>query len=285
MERRLKHESQTASVEIGRIVVVNDNNDGIPDHDDDEEEEEENLSFSPSFNFPESRKRISSLGGATGGAGGDPQYYSRSGGYPLPGAVISDSLIFPSVPSLTPKLTEPHRSSGDGSTASVSVSTILNSEINKSSSLIFPIGVSSNGHHDGNLEAWKSNAINQRVNQCEKRKFLKKKELLLDDLKLTADDIPLQLLNETTLGNTLYKLTLRGNRLKAVPDRLVQCLPALRILDLQQCDLRTLPKHWNLPKLVTLDLSHNSLTCFPEDVCILFPHCVYPLIFLLLQST
>lgn len=186
-------------------------------------------------------------------------------------SVTSGSLIFPSVANCSGNRSDSNRtSSGDrsGSSGSVAVSAILNSEINKSSSLIFPIGVSSSANHEGNLEVWKSTAINQRVNQCEKRKFLlKKKELLLDDLKLTADDIPLQLLNETTLGNTLQKLTLRGNRLKAIPGKLVQCLPLLRELDLQQCDLRTLPDVlWKLPKLTTLDLSHNVLTFFPEEV-------------------
>jgi Leucine rich repeat len=292
VERRLKHELQTDNVEIGRIVVVdikkNDDNDngrgGATNHeanndiddadadDSDVDNNDEEIPQTRSYNFPESRQRLSVVGGTSG----EPHRYSRGGGgYTLPGGVASSgSLIFPSAPcssgSKQPSSSDnmSHRNSSSAcDTSTCSVSAILNSEINKSSSLIFPIGVSSNGHHDGNLEAWKSNAINQRVNQCEKRKFLKKnKELLLDDLKLTADDIPLQLLNETTLGNTLYKLTLRGNRLKAVPDKLVQCLPALRVLDLQQCDLRTLPKHWNLPRLATLDLSHNLLICFPEDV-------------------
>jgi Leucine-rich repeat (LRR) protein len=293
VERRLKHELQTDNVEIGRIVVVdkndNTNNDGrgggganhaanddddndADDTDVDNNNNDEEIPQTRSFNFPESRQSFA----VAGGTSGDPHRYPRGGGgYTLPGGgVSSGSLIFPSAPCSTgskqPSSDLSHRnnsSSGACEMSIGSVSAILNSEINKSSSLIFPIGVSSNGHHDGNLEAWKSNAINHRVNLCEKRKFLKKnKELLLDDLKLTADDIPLQLLNETTLGNTLYKLTLRGNRLKAVPDKLVQCLPALRVLDLQQCDLRTLPKHWNLPRLATLDLSHNLLICFPEDV-------------------
>jgi Leucine-rich repeat (LRR) protein len=273
-------------VEIGRIVVVDnknnmdrhddiaaDHDDHDADVDDDDDHNDEETPKTRSFNFPESRQRLSVVAGYN--TSGDSHRYARgvSSGYALPGAGGGGgSLIFPSAPGAmiggreqTSSDTSHRISSGEMSTGSVSA--ILNSEINKSSSLIFPIGVSSNGHHDGNLEAWKSNAINQRVNQCEKRKLFKqKKELMLDDLKLTADDIPLQLLNETTLGNTLYKLTLKGNRLKAVPDKLVQCLPALRILDLQQCDLRTLPKHWNLPRLVTLDLSHNLLVSFPEDV-------------------
>jgi Leucine-rich repeat (LRR) protein len=145
-------------------------------------------------------------------------------------------------------------------------------------SLLLPVGVvSSKGHDDDEddegddkLAAWKINAINERVDQCEKRKlFQQKEELMLDNLKLTADDIPMPLLQDTALGKTLYTLTLCGNPLQTIPDRLVQCLPELRVLDLQQCDLQTLPEHWNLPRLTTLDLSHNLLTGFPDEVCIL----------------
>jgi Leucine-rich repeat (LRR) protein len=147
-------------------------------------------------------------------------------------------------------------------------------------SLLLPVGVvSSKGHDDDEddeddegddkLAAWKINAIHERVDQCEKRKlFQQKEELMLDNLKLTADDIPMPLLDDTILGITLYTLTLCGNPLQTIPDRLVQCLPELRVLDLQQCDLQTLPEHWNLPRLTTLDLSHNLLTSFPDEVCI-----------------
>jgi Leucine-rich repeat (LRR) protein len=108
--------------------------------------------------------------------------------------------------------------------------------------------------------------INLLLDQCESVRFPFKKKLILSDLNLTAADIPLGDLCGTSLGNSLHKLTLAGNRLGTVPPALVQNLPGLRHLDLSQCELHHLPDKWNLPKLTRLNLSHNRLTDFPEEV-------------------
>ena len=63
----------------------------------------------------------------------------------------------------------------------------------------------------------------------------------------------------------LYKLNLAGNRLSTIPTPLIVQLTGLRVLDLSQCDLYTLPERWDLPSLKKLILSHNRIqTCFPE---------------------
>lgn len=138
--------------------------------------------------------------------------------------------------------------------------------IGKTSSLIFPTGLNSNGDKESEAAKAKRRRINLALDQCEAVRFPFKKKLLLTNLDLSAADIPLKDLCGTSLGNTLYKLSLSGNRLGTVPPRLVQNLPALKHLDLSQCELSQLPEKWSLPKLSHLNLSHNGFTDFPDEV-------------------
>jgi Leucine-rich repeat (LRR) protein len=137
----------------------------------------------------------------------------------------------------------------------------------KSSSLIFPTGVepppTTHGAHASDLMAHK---INLLLDQCETVRFPFKKKLNLGSLDLTAAQIPVKDLYGTSLGNSLHKLSLNGNRLSVIPPTLVTCLPVLKTLDLSQCELHQLPERWNLPQLKRLNLSHNRLTDFPEEV-------------------
>jgi Leucine-rich repeat (LRR) protein len=112
----------------------------------------------------------------------------------------------------------------------------------------------------------KRHKINLLLDQCETVRFPFKKKLMLNSLNLTAADIPVKDLYGTSLGNSLHKLSMAGNRLSTIPPRLVTCLPVLKTLDLSQCELHQLPERWNLPQLKRLNLSHNRLTDFPEEV-------------------
>jgi Leucine-rich repeat (LRR) protein/GTPase SAR1 family protein len=135
----------------------------------------------------------------------------------------------------------------------------------KSSSIIFPTGVEP--PPDGKAESsnLKRHKINLLLDQCETVRFPFKKKLMLNNLHLTAGDIPVKDLYGTSLGNSLHKLSIAGNRLSTIPPRLVTCLPVLKTLDLSQCELHQLPEKWNLPQLKRLNLSHNRLTEFPEE--------------------
>lgn len=165
----------------------------------------------------------------------------------------------PPMPSTNPL----HRSSSDQSTGSLLYGSASNSaHISKGSSLIFPTGIDEAGN---NIEDDKRRAINLRLDQCESARFRFKKRLMLDDLNLTASDIPLSYLCGTSLGQSLHKLSLAGNRLGIVPDNLVVSLPSLRSLDLSQCELHRLPDKWDLPQLHRLNLRHNLLVDFPEE--------------------
>jgi Leucine-rich repeat (LRR) protein len=112
----------------------------------------------------------------------------------------------------------------------------------------------------------KRRRINILLDQCESARFTFKKKLALNNLNLTAADIPLKDLCGTPLGDTLNKLSIIGNQLGTVPARLMQNLPALKHLDLSQCQLQHLPDRWNLPQLKRLNLSHNKLTDFLDEV-------------------
>jgi Leucine-rich repeat (LRR) protein len=138
----------------------------------------------------------------------------------------------------------------------------------KSSSLIFPTGVEPPTGSDatGGSVNVKRHKINILLDQCETVRFPFKKKLALNALGLTAADVPVKDLYGTNLGNTLHKLSLAGNRLSTIPPKLVTCLPTLKTLDLSQCELHQLPERWNLPQLKRLNLSHNRLTDFPEEV-------------------
>jgi Leucine-rich repeat (LRR) protein len=157
--------------------------------------------------------------------------------------------------------------------------------LGKSSSLIFPTGVepstnTGRGTSIGSVGRGSSNAsssdyaannlkrrkVNILLDQCETVRFPFKKKLILSDLSLTAADIPVKDLCGTPLGQSLHKLSLAGNRLGYIPGKLVTNLPVLKHLDLSQCELHHLPETWYLPNLRRLNLSHNRLTDFPEEV-------------------
>lgn len=94
-----------------------------------------------------------------------------------------------------------------------------------------------------------------------------RKKLLLERMNLTPDDVPVDDLLGSSLGVSLKKLSLSGNSpLRSIPRMLVHSLPSLETLDLPQCELRSLPSSWNLPKLTRLNLSNNQLNAFPEEV-------------------
>jgi len=154
-----------------------------------------------------------------------------------------------------------------------------------SGSLIFPTGVDSVDHHHGDDRPDSADAklkrskVNLRLDQAEAVRFPFKKKLMLNNLNLTATDVPMKDLCGTPLGNSLHKLSLAGNRLGAVPSKLVQFLPQLKRLDLSNCELHQLPEQWNLPKLAWLNLSRNRFTEFPEEVrtnnmCCCFCRCM-----------
>jgi Leucine-rich repeat (LRR) protein len=124
--------------------------------------------------------------------------------------------------------------------------------------------------HRGSMESESAKLkrinVNVRLEQCEAVRFPFKKKLMLNNLNLTATDIPTQYLCGTALGDSLHKLSFAGNRLGSVPPLLVMSLPALKTLDLSQCELHQLPEQFNLPKLTRLNLSHNRFTDFPDEV-------------------
>jgi len=167
-------------------------------------------------------------------------------------------------------MTSLDRSSSDQSTGSLFYGKTPSSGavLGKSSSLIFPTGVETTGDVDDDRDSdhSKRRKINLLLDNCEAVRFPFKKKLMLNNLSLAEADIPLSDLCGTSLGHSLHKLSLAGNRLGNVPEQLVQSLPSLKHLDLSQCDLHRLPERWNLPKLARLNLSHNSLTDFPEEL-------------------
>lgn len=111
----------------------------------------------------------------------------------------------------------------------------------------------------------KRRRIELLIDQCEIMRFPFKKRLVLANLDLSHDDVPVETICSDRLGSLLYKLSLAGNPLRKVPDPLVVKLAGLRVLDLSQCDLPTLPERWELPNLKRLNLSHNRLAEFPND--------------------
>ena len=160
------------------------------------------------------------------------------------------------------------RSSSDQSTGSLLYGKTPNSNalLGKASSLIFPTGVDSGADAETESDRIKRRKINLALDQCEAVRFPFKKKLILSSLDLSAADLPLKDLCGTSLGNSLHKLSLSGNRLGTVPIRLVQSLSFLKHLDLSYCELSQLPEKWNLPKLTRLNLSLNGFTEFLEEV-------------------
>lgn len=184
-----------------------------------------------------------------------------------------DINTLPNFSELSPVSGPLDRSSSDQSTGSLFYGKTPNGGtlLGKSSSLIFPTGVETLPGSMVNAPqsedaASKRRKINLLLDQCESVRFPFKKKLILNSLGLGPIDLPISDLCGTSLGNSLYKLSLAGNnRLISVPEMLVKSLPSLRHLDLSQCRIHQLPEKWNLPKLTRLNLSHNLLTDFPEE--------------------
>jgi len=142
-------------------------------------------------------------------------------------------------------------------------------------------GLSRNSHldlNDPNIRrmfdmASSSSAERQRrlrliMDQCETVRFPFKKRLILANMNLSHEEIPVdQICSADRLGSALYKLSLAGNRLHSIPEPLIVKLTGLRVLDLNQCDLHSIPDKWDLPSLKKLNLSHNRIqNCLSESV-------------------
>jgi hypothetical protein len=200
-------------------------------------------------------------GGSGGGAGNNNNSISSSNNNS--GGVLfgkSSSLIFPTG-------VEPPHSMGDNTTASLSGRSVGTTVSNTTGGNSIGGGANNNNNDASNTSNnHKRHKINLLLDQCETVRFPFKKKLMLNSLNLTAADIPVKDLYGTSLGNSLHKLSMAGNRLSTIPPRLVTCLPVLKTLDLSQCELHQLPERWNLPQLKRLNLSHNRLTDFPEEV-------------------
>ena len=104
------------------------------------------------------------------------------------------------------------------------------------------------------------------MDQCETVRFPFKKRLILANLSLCHDDIPVNDICSERLGTALYKLSLAGNQILSIPEPLVVKLIGLRVLDVSQCGLRSLPDVWDLPSLRKLVVSHNRIHTFPSEV-------------------
>jgi Leucine-rich repeat (LRR) protein len=123
--------------------------------------------------------------------------------------------------------------------------------------------------HDPNVHAISQSEKQRRLrllmDQCETVRFPFKKRLILANLNLSHEEIPVDQLCSDRLGATLYKLSLSGNRLNTIPEPLFGKLTGLRVLDLSQCDLHSVPDKWELPFLKKLNLSHNCIqNCLPQ---------------------
>jgi len=116
-------------------------------------------------------------------------------------------------------------------------------------------------------ESWQAEQRRRKIDKILNQACRFRKRLVLRDMNLSRADIPLQQLKETNLGCSLVHLSLSGNRIGSIPADLVQSPPLLQILDLSRCDLDRLPDQWDLPKLRKLDLSHNNLIDFLDEVC------------------
>jgi Leucine-rich repeat (LRR) protein len=140
--------------------------------------------------------------------------------------------------------------------------------LDKTSSLsVPPTGVISSCEDQAQERSTKFLEVKKRLQVCETTpQGSRKKKLNLENMQLVEADVPMTYVHSTPLGNTLYKLSLAKNPLRGIPPKLVQCLPMLSHLDLSQCELVSLPVTWNLPQLKKLNLSHNKLTDFPDEV-------------------
>ena len=104
------------------------------------------------------------------------------------------------------------------------------------------------------------------MDQCEMVRFPFKKKLILANLTLNHEDIPVDEICSDTLGTALYKLSLSGNSLHSIPEPFVAKLTGLRLLDISQCDLQMIPVTWDMPLLKKLIMSRNQIKAFPAEV-------------------
>jgi len=141
--------------------------------------------------------------------------------------------------------------------------TTTRSDIEEIDYEVFEDVTSSNRTDSGAL--CKVRRINLLIDQVESALFPFKKKLILANMNLTASELPVDDICTPEMCHNMNKLSLSGNRLGHVPERIVLELTGLRTLDLSQCDLRSLPPNWNLPFLKRLDLSHNRLVDFPDE--------------------
>lgn len=158
------------------------------------------------------------------------------------------------------------RSSSDQSTGSLLYGKTPHSSnlLGKSGSLIFPTEAGTEADQESDTN--KKRRVNLLLDQCETVRFPFKKKLSLNNLGLVLADLPVKDMVGTSLGNSLHKLSMEGNRLGSIPAQLVVGLPVLKHLDIAQCQLHQLPDKWNLPQLKRLNVSHNQLREFPEEV-------------------
>lgn len=119
----------------------------------------------------------------------------------------------------------------------------------------------------GPAYAQKMRRVKKVMDQCEAVGWPFRKKLVLSNLNLRYEDVPVERICADKLGPSLTKLSLVGNHfLHAVPDPLVVKLVGLKSLDLSKCNLRGLPEIWDLPLLKKLNLARNKLTEFPNEV-------------------
>jgi hypothetical protein len=119
----------------------------------------------------------------------------------------------------------------------------------------------------GTNYAEKMRRVKKVMEQCEAVGWPFRKKLILSNLNLRFEDVPVERICSDKLGPSMQKLSLVGNHfLCAVPDPLVVKLVGLRTLDLSKCNLRNLPEIWDLPLLKKLNLGRNKLSDFPNEV-------------------
>lgn len=210
-----------------------------------------------------------SISADSGGDGGDQQRHQAGGKL--------QSKTSPKLQSITVPINEhPQRPTQDG----------FANELHRNSSNQSTIdsALSRNSHLDMNDQnirrmfglASSGSAERQRrlrllMDQCETVRFPFKKRLILANLNLSHDEIPVDQICSDRLGSALYKLSLAGNRLHSIPEQLIAKLTGLRVLDFSQCDLHRIPEKWDLPSLKKLNLSHNCIKGFLAEVSCFVP--------------
>jgi GTPase SAR1 family protein/Leucine-rich repeat (LRR) protein len=262
--RRLKYKSQMQEVDVGHEVVPEmeedeKDNDYFGDDDNNHEAVEEDRSVNAASIIAEisvggNNRRDISIGTIDTTVSG--------------GMSSQASISVPSDIDYSPTIQQGSNHGMVGSNNRSSSSSTVGGAVlfGKSSSLIFPTGVKAPLDVQDEAYNYKRHKINLLLDACDSVRFPFKKKLILSSLNLTAANVPVKDLYNTSLGNSLHKLSLAGNRLSTIPPKLVTCLPVLKTLDLSQCELHQVPERWNLPQLKHLNLSHNRLTDFPEEM-------------------